>query len=132
VRSGANAVFIDGEAHTTLTRLTARESTFSSVHVGGSAEAELVEPLVSGSSEHGIRIAGQGVLRLTGGRIERVQMSGIQVEARGDAVIAGVTVTAAAAGIRIETPHRPLIEESTVDSAQSGLEVGPGASPTVR
>ena len=131
-RSGANAVFIDGEAHTTLTRLTARESTFSSVHVGGSAEAELVEPLVSGSSEHGIRIAGQGVLRLTGGRIEQVQMSGIQIEARGDAVIAGVTVTGAAAGIRIETPHRPLIEESTVDSVQSGLEVGPGAGPTVR
>jgi nitrous oxidase accessory protein NosD/Holliday junction resolvasome RuvABC ATP-dependent DNA helicase subunit len=132
VGPGANAVFVDGDAHASLTRITARGAAFSSVHLGGNSESDLVECQVTGTPEHGIRVAGQAVLRLTGGRVEKVQMSGIHVEARADATIREATIAGAAIGIRIETRHRPLIEDCTVESAQSGLEVGPGAGPTVR
>ncbi|MEV0133522.1 right-handed parallel beta-helix repeat-containing protein [Dactylosporangium sp. NPDC050688] len=132
VGPGANAVFVDGEAHASLTRVTARGAAFSSMHLGGNSEADLVECQVTGTPEHGIRVAGRAVLRLTGGRVEKVQMSGIHVEDRADATIREVTVVGAAIGIRIETRHRPLIEGCTVESAQSGLEAGPGAGPTVR
>ena len=129
---GANAVFLDEEAQALLTRFVARASTFSAVHLGGNASGDLVECHITGTPEHGIRVTGRAVLRLTGGRVEKVQMNGIQVEGRSDVTMTGTCVDGAAIGIRIETPHRPLIENCTVNATQSGLEAGPGSSPTVR
>ncbi len=132
-RSGANAVFLDGNAKAVLRQWTTRGSAYSSVHVGGNASADLVDCQVAGTPEHGVRVTGRAVLRLSGGRVDRAQMTGIQVEGSGDAQILRATVAGSSIGIRVETPHRPMIEESTVEGAgQSGLEVGPGAGLTVR
>ena len=132
-QSGANAVFLDGNAKASLRECTASGSAYSSVHLGGNAAAEMVECRVAGTPEHGVRVAGRAVLQLSGGRVERAQMTGVHVEGHGDAHVRGTTIAGATIGIRVETPHRPMVEECTVDRAtQSGLEVGAGAGLTVR
>jgi hypothetical protein len=72
------------------------------------------------------------MLSITGGVIEASQVTGIHIEGRSDATVRGATIDHAAVGIRVHTSHRPLIEDCTVSDTQSGLEVGPGTSPTVR
>ena len=73
------------------------------------------------------------MLHLTGGGVDRSEMTGIHIESRGDAAIRDATISAASVGIRVETPHRPLIDRCSIsNTTQSSLEVGPGSAPIVR
>jgi hypothetical protein len=132
--AGANGVFLSDDSASVLTRCTIGKSSFTAVHLGGAATADLAECTVTATPEHGVRVTERGVLRITGGLIELAQMNAIQLEGASDATVTGLSVNDAGIGIRVEdTPHRPLFEECVVNrTSQSGLEAGPGTSPTVR
>jgi len=128
-----NGFFVGDEAQASMSRCTVTDAAFTSIHLGGNATAELLDCVVNGTQEHGVRVANRAILQLTGGTVSKTQMNGIQLDDGSDATIRGVSVTDAAVGIRVETPHRPLIEECTISmTSQSGVEVGPHSSPTVR
>jgi hypothetical protein len=129
----ANGVFLGDESHAELLGCRVTGSKFSAIHAGGTTVASLVDCHVEGTPEHGIRANERAMLRIEGGQIEKADMSGIQLEDSADATIRHATIGVAAVGIRVQTPHRPLVEHCVVsNTAQSGLEVGPQAAPTVR
>ncbi|GAA5193279.1 right-handed parallel beta-helix repeat-containing protein [Rugosimonospora acidiphila] len=132
--AGANGLFLCDDSATVLTRCTVAQSGFTAVHLSTSATADLAECTVTGTPEHGVRVTERGVLRVSGGLIEHASMSGVHLEGTSDATVSGLAISDAGIGIRVEqTPHRPLFEECVVSrTAQSGLEAGPGTSPTVR
>jgi nitrous oxidase accessory protein NosD len=132
--SGANGAFFCDNSTSSLQRCTIGQSAFTAVHISAGAFAELVDCSIVGTPEHGIRVTERSVLRMTGGRVEQVEMNGIHIEGSGDGVLRRVSIADAVVGIRIEeTPHRPLIDSCVViRTAQSGLEAGPRTSPTVR
>jgi hypothetical protein len=75
----------------------------------------------------------RALLRLSGGRVVDATMTGVQIEGRADATVRGLTVSGAAIGLRIDTPHRPMVLDCEVrEIAQTGLEVGPCGAPTIR
>jgi len=132
-RAGANGVFVDGDAGITLRTCTLRGSAYSTVHLSGAAVAELADCTVTGTPQHGVHVTGQAMVRLTGGRVEHAEMTGVQVEESGDAAVRGTTIEHTAVGIRVDTPHRPLVADCTVGTTeQAGLEVAAGADLTVR
>ncbi|GAA5199761.1 right-handed parallel beta-helix repeat-containing protein [Rugosimonospora acidiphila] len=133
-RTAANGLLAGEEASVNLTGCTIRESGFSAVHIGGQAKVDLHDCTVSGTPEHGVRCTDRGMLRLAGGALNAVGMTGLQIEDSGDATVLGVTVTQANVGIRVQdTPHHPLLVNCTVTgTTTSGLETGPGTSPIVR
>ncbi|GAA4215799.1 right-handed parallel beta-helix repeat-containing protein [Actinocatenispora rupis] len=132
-RAGANGVFVDGEARAVLRGCEVRGSSYSAVHLAGAAVAELAGCTVAGTPQHGVHVTGQAMLRLTGGRVEHCEMTGVQVEESGDATVRDATIEHVSVGIRVDTPHRPLVESCTIGTAaQAGMEVTAGGGPTVR
>ncbi|MFG1605276.1 right-handed parallel beta-helix repeat-containing protein [Actinoplanes sp. NPDC049265] len=132
-RSGANALFLDGDSAAVVRECTLKASTYSAVHMAGNASAELDRCTVTGTPQHGVRVTGRAMLRMSGGRIERAEMNGIQVEEDGDATVAHVAIESVAVGIRVETSHRPLFVDCAVTkTSQAGMEVASEAGPTVR
>ena len=133
-RAGANGLFAGDDSRVALSGCTVRESRFTAVHLGGRAGVALRDCTVAQTPEHGVRCTDHAMLRFTGGTLAAVGMTGLQIEGDSDATVHRVSVTRANVGIRIQdTPHHPLVEECTVTTcAQSGLETGPGVSPTVR
>ncbi len=132
--SGANGLFLGDESSSSMSRCTVSGSRFTAVHASGAVTADLADCTITGTPEHGIRVTGRSVLRMSGGAVEQAQMNGLHLEDASDATVRRVTITETLVGIRIEqTPHRPLIDECVITgTGQSGLEAGPQTSPTVR
>jgi ATPase family associated with various cellular activities (AAA)/Right handed beta helix region/AAA lid domain len=132
-RTGANGLLVADNGKAWLTECALTESAFTMVHLGDNATARLENTRIANTPEHGIRVIGRAGLQMVGGGIDRTGMTGLQIEDEGDATIRSVSVTGAGIGMRIDTSHRPLIEDCTIgQSSQSGLEVGTGSGPTVR
>jgi Holliday junction resolvasome RuvABC ATP-dependent DNA helicase subunit/nitrous oxidase accessory protein NosD len=132
-RAAGNGAYFGDEAQASLSRCTVTDSAFTAIHLGGNSTVDLLECVVNGTREHGVRGTDRAFLRMTRGTVGRTQMNGIHLETASDATIRGVTIADAVIGIRVETPHRPLIEDCTVSAtSQSGLEIGPHTSSTVR
>ena len=132
--AGANGVFIGDDATVRLAACAIRDSAFTAVHIGGTATVDLLDVNVTGTPEHGVRTTDRSMLRFIGGEIGSARMTALQIEGTSDATVRKVTISDAGVGIRIQdTPHHPLFEECAVSqTAQSGLEAGPGTLPIVR
>jgi Holliday junction resolvasome RuvABC ATP-dependent DNA helicase subunit len=132
-RAGANALFLDGDSTGSMHECTLKASTYSAVHMAGNSRVRLDKCTVTGTPQHGVRVTGRSMLMMTGGRIERAEMNGVQVEQDGDATVSHVSIDSVSVGIRVETSHRPLFEDCSVaKTSQAGMEVATEAGPTVR
>ncbi|HEY4022039.1 MAG TPA: right-handed parallel beta-helix repeat-containing protein [Pseudonocardiaceae bacterium] len=129
----ANGVYLADDAELTLADGHVARTAFTAVHISDNASATLTNCRIERAAEHAVRVIGRGMLHVDGGRIEETALAGICVEDRGDATILGCTIATAGTGIRIATPHRPLLENCTLTGiGGAGLEIRPGAAPTVR
>ncbi|MGC4747912.1 right-handed parallel beta-helix repeat-containing protein [Micromonospora sp. DT201] len=133
VDTGANGVYLAGEARAVLRDTTVRQTTYTAVHLGGTAIAGLADCVIADTSECGVRVTGGALVRVEGGRVERARQRGVTVEDTGDAHLRHVTISESEVGLRLDTPHRPLVEHCVIsDIGQTGVEVAKGSGPTVR
>ncbi len=129
----ANGVFVAGDSRVLLTGCEVQRCTSSAVHLGGDARVALVDCTVRGSSEYGVRVADRSMLRVRGGGIDGAKLGGLYLDGSADALLRGVRIASCGVGVRVDTPHRPLIEDCEIDDiAQTGIEVASGAAPQVR
>ncbi|MEU7841637.1 right-handed parallel beta-helix repeat-containing protein [Micromonospora sp. NPDC049114] len=130
--SKANGVFAVGDSHLQLRDAEVRESGFTAVHLTGSASVTLLGVAVTTTAELGIRASGRSVLHAKGTGIDRADLTGVQVDDVADAVLRDVTIANCRTGVRVDTPHRPLLADCTVrDIAQTGVEIAAGSAPTL-
>ncbi|GAB7042512.1 MULTISPECIES: right-handed parallel beta-helix repeat-containing protein [Catenuloplanes] len=131
--SGANGLFLAGDSRVLLRRLGVRQTRYTAVHLGGTAIVTLVDSEISDTPECGVRVTGRAMARIDGGRVERARQSGVAVEETGDAHLRGVTVTEGEVGVRVDSPHRALVENCTISEiAQTGFEAAKGSGPILR
>ncbi|WP_203901150.1 right-handed parallel beta-helix repeat-containing protein [Virgisporangium aliadipatigenens] len=128
----ANGLFIADEARVVLTGCVVRETAYTAVHLAGNSVLGLGNCVIQGTPEYGLRVVGRAIARVVGGKISGAGQSGVRVEEAGDAHLRGVAVADCDFGIRLDTPHRPLVDDCEVtDIRQTGLEIG-ATSATVR
>jgi len=72
------------------------------------------------------------MLRMATGRIERAEMTGVQVEEDGDATVRHVTIAHVAVGIRVDSSHRPLFETARSAPHTGGDGSRATGGPTIR
>jgi Holliday junction resolvasome RuvABC ATP-dependent DNA helicase subunit len=131
--SGGNGVFLANDSRSLLSDCELRSSALTGVHVGDNAVAGLIDCAMVETPECGVRVSDQAMLRMSGGRVEGARLTGVLVEAAADLHLTGTTIADCGAGIRIDTPHRPLVEGCVVrDVAGTGLELAASGGPTVR
>ncbi|MFJ3756474.1 right-handed parallel beta-helix repeat-containing protein [Streptomyces sp. NPDC090080] len=126
-RTGANGVHATDESVVRLTECEISATAFTALHVGGSARAEAMSCTVRDSAQHAVRAEGSADLAAEDVRVERARMTGIDVKGA-DAVLRRCVISGAETGIRLDTRHRPLVEDCEVlRSAKTGVEVAAGA-----
>ncbi|MFI5838821.1 right-handed parallel beta-helix repeat-containing protein [Catenuloplanes sp. NPDC051500] len=131
--SGANGLFLAGDSRVLLRALGVKQTRYTAVHLGGTAIATLIDCEISDTPECGVRVTGRSMARIDGGRVERARQSGVAVEETGDAHLSRLTVTEGEVGVRIDSPHRSLVENCTItEIAQTGFEAAKGSGPIVR
>ncbi|GLZ01028.1 right-handed parallel beta-helix repeat-containing protein [Actinoplanes sp. NBRC 103695] len=128
--SAANAVYVAG-GRLMLQDCELRRSGLTAVHVLGNASVTMAGCVVAGTPEIGIRAIDRALLRVQGGAVEGAELQGVQISATADAVLEGLTITGGNVGVRVDTPHRPLLRDCEIrDVTQTGIEVAAGAAPT--
>ena len=131
--SAGNGLFAADEARVLLDGAQLRRSAFSGVHLTGTAIAALLRCTVAETPEFGVRASDRALLRVFGGEISGAGYGGVQVDGAADAAMQGLTITGSGLGVRVETPHRPLLVNCEIrDAKRSGLEIAPGASMIAR
>ena len=131
--SAGNGLFAADEARVLLDGTRLVRSQYSGVHLTGTAVAALLRCTVAETPEFGVRASDRALLRMFGGEISGAAYGGVQVDGSADAAIQGLTITASGVGVRVDTPHRPLLVNCEIrDIRQSGLEIAPGASMIAR
>ncbi|WP_432974623.1 right-handed parallel beta-helix repeat-containing protein [Dactylosporangium sp. CA-233914] len=131
--AGANGLFANGSSRAVIEQCELRGSKFSAVHLTGEANVALVQCVVAGTPEYGVRASDRSLLRLQGGTIDGATLGGVQVDATADAELRDVSVVSCGIGVRIDTPHRPLLHGCEIrDIAQTGVEIAASAAPTLR
>jgi Holliday junction resolvasome RuvABC ATP-dependent DNA helicase subunit len=122
-RTGANGVHGAGHSVISMTGAEISGTAFSAVHLGGGAHAELRNCKVLDSAQHGIRVEHGSDLLAEDVQVERARMTGVDVE-QADLVLRRCVVAESGTGIRLETRHRPLLEDCEIRaSGRSGIEV---------
>ncbi|WP_433534605.1 right-handed parallel beta-helix repeat-containing protein [Micromonospora sp. CA-249363] len=131
--SAGNGLFAADETRVLMDGVAVSRSAYSSVHLTGAAVAALLDCAVAETPEFGVRASDRALLRMSGGEISGAGYGGVQVDGNADAVVRAVTVTGSEVGVRVDTPHRPLLADCTIrDVRRSGLEIAPGASMIAR
>jgi Holliday junction resolvasome RuvABC ATP-dependent DNA helicase subunit/nitrous oxidase accessory protein NosD len=131
--STANGLFVADNGRVLLDGAEVSRSAFSAVHLTGSAVVALVDCQIAGTPGFGVRASDKTLLRVQGGTITGAALGGVQVDGGADAVLRAVTISSCKVGVRLDTPHRPLLEECEIrDIEQTGIEVAPNASLTAR
>ncbi|MFG1610438.1 right-handed parallel beta-helix repeat-containing protein [Actinoplanes sp. NPDC049265] len=129
--SAANGVYAAG-GQTVLRDCEIRRSALTAMHLLGTATVTVVGGVVDGTPEVGIRAVGRSLLHMHGSAIEAAGVRGVDIGETADAVLRRVTITGGKVGVRVETPHRPLLEDCQIqDVAQTGVEIAAGGAPTV-
>ncbi|MFB6892570.1 right-handed parallel beta-helix repeat-containing protein [Kitasatospora sp. NPDC056327] len=124
LRAAGNGVYVAGEAELALDGCEVADAGFSCLHLGGNGSAELTGGRLHGTPEHGIRVTGKALLTAEGATVEQAGLAGISVEDRADAALHGCTVRHSGVGVRLDTRHRPLLEDCEIADAQgAGVEV---------
>ncbi|MFE7590560.1 right-handed parallel beta-helix repeat-containing protein [Kitasatospora sp. NPDC057512] len=125
LRATGNGVYVAGEAELALSGSEVADAGFSCLHLGERGSADLADCRLHGTPEHGIRVTGNSLLSAEGTTVEQARMAGVSVEERADAVLRGCTVRATGVGVRLDTRHRPLLEDCEIAAtAGAGVEVG--------
>ena len=98
-----------------------------------SAEAHVFDSRVNATGEHGVCVTDRAILRLDRCRVRGAQLSGLRIEARGDAAVHECIIEGASVGIYVDTLHHPLLLECTVSEAnETGVHVAAGTSALIR
>ncbi|MFI5935008.1 right-handed parallel beta-helix repeat-containing protein [Actinoplanes sp. NPDC051494] len=130
--AAANGVFAVGASRLLMRDTAVTACGFTAVHLTGTAAVTLLGVTVEGTAELGVRASGAAILHVRGGRIERAELGGVQIDDAADAVLRDLTVAGCRTGVRVDTPHRPLVQDCVIrDIAQTGVEVAPGAAPAI-
>ncbi|WP_432990753.1 right-handed parallel beta-helix repeat-containing protein [Dactylosporangium sp. CA-233914] len=131
--SAANGLFVADDGRVLLEGCTLRRSEYSAVHLTGTATAALLECTIADTPEFGVRASDHALLRLRGGSITGAGLGGIQVDGDADADVHTLAVSSCQSGIRIDTPHRPLLADCDIrDVEQTGIEIARGAALVAR
>ena len=131
--SAGNGLFVADEARALMDGTAVSRSAYSAVHLTGTAVAALLRCTVAETPEFGVRASDKALLRIFGGEISGAAYGGVQVDGGADAAMQGVTITGSGVGVRVDTPHRPLLVGCQIrDVKRSGLEIAPGASMVAR
>ncbi len=131
--STGNGLFAADESRVLLDGVTVSRSAFSAVHLTGTAIAALLRCTVAETPEFGVRASDKALLRIFGGEISGAGYGGVQIDGTADAAMQALTVTRSGVGVRVDSPHRPLLVNCEIrDVKRSGLEVAPGASLIAR
>ncbi|WP_328533890.1 right-handed parallel beta-helix repeat-containing protein [Micromonospora zamorensis] len=130
--AAANGVFAVGASRLLMRDSAVTNCGFTAVHLTGAAAVTLLDVTVEGTSELGVRASGAAILHVRGGRVERAELGGIQIDETADAQLRGLTVARCHTGVRVDTPHRPLLQDCVIrDIAQTGVEIAAGAAPAI-
>ncbi|MFI2611719.1 right-handed parallel beta-helix repeat-containing protein [Kitasatospora sp. NPDC018619] len=125
LRATGNGVYLAGEAELALSGCEVADAGFSCLHLGENGSADLTDCRLHGTPEHGIRITGNALLSAGATTVEQARMAGVSVEERADAALYRCTVRGVGVGARLETRHRPLLEDCEIaDTVGAGVEVG--------
>ncbi|MFY1672104.1 right-handed parallel beta-helix repeat-containing protein [Plantactinospora sp. WMMB334] len=131
--TGANGIYLAEKSRSVLRDTTVRQTAYTAVHLGGAAVAGLAGCAITDTPECGVRVTGGAMARVDGGRIERARQRGVTVEDTGDVHLRHVTVAENEVGVRLDTPHRALVEHCVIrDIGQTGVEMAKESAPTVR
>ncbi|GAA0587423.1 right-handed parallel beta-helix repeat-containing protein [Paractinoplanes ferrugineus] len=130
--AAANGIFAVGAGRLLMRDSAVTTCGFTAVHLTGTAAVTLLGVTVEGTSELGVRASGASILHVRGGRVERAELGGIQIDDAADAVLRDLTVAGCHTGVRVDTPHRPLVRDCVIrDIAQTGVEIAAGAAPVI-
>jgi hypothetical protein len=131
--SEGNGLFAADEARVFVDGARVSRSAYSAVHLTGTAVAALLHCTVAETPEFGVRASDKALLRVFGGEISGAGYGAVQIDGGADAAMQAVTITGSEVGVRVDTPHRPLLVGCTIrDVKRSGLEIAPGASMVAR
>ncbi|MFI7076202.1 right-handed parallel beta-helix repeat-containing protein [Micromonospora sp. NPDC049903] len=131
--SAANGLYAADDGRILMHGCEVRRSEYSAVHLTGTASAALVECTIADTPEFGVRASDRALLRVEGGTITGAGLGGVQIDGGADAELRGLTVSDSRAGVRVDTPHRPLLTDCEVrDVEQTGIEVAPHAGLLAR
>ncbi|WEP00620.2 right-handed parallel beta-helix repeat-containing protein (plasmid) [Streptomyces sp. FXJ1.172] len=130
-RTGANGVHATGNCTVRLTGCEISTTSYTAVHLGGGARAELRDCTVRDSAQHAVKAESGAEVLAEDTRVERPRMTGVDIT-DADAVLRRCVISGAGTGIRLETRHRPLLEECEVSgSVKTGIEVAPATGAVV-
>ncbi|HWS36282.1 MAG TPA: right-handed parallel beta-helix repeat-containing protein [Actinoplanes sp.] len=131
--SAGNGLFAADQARVLVHEAELRGSAYSAVHLTGTANAALVDCTVADTPEFAVRASDKSLLRMQGGTLSGAGYGGVQIDGGADAVLRAVRISQCAVGVRVDTPHRPLLAGCEIrDVRQTGLEIAPGASLIAR
>ncbi|MER7277840.1 right-handed parallel beta-helix repeat-containing protein [Dactylosporangium sp. NPDC000244] len=131
--AAANAVFAAGSSRAVLTGCELARPAFSAVHLNGEASLALLDGAIATTPEYGVRASDRSLLRLRATTVEHAQLGGVCVDGTADAWLDEVRITSCGTGVRIDTPHRPLLVGCEItDIVETGIEVAAGSGPQLR
>ncbi|MPY30757.1 AAA family ATPase [Streptomyces adustus] len=130
-RTGANGVHATDGCTVRLTECEISTTAYTALHFGGSARVELASCTVRDSAQHAVRVEGSAELTAEDTRVERAQMTGVDVK-DADVVLRRCVIGETETGIRLDTRHRPLLEDcEVVRPARTGIEIAAGTGAVV-
>ncbi|MFI8008121.1 right-handed parallel beta-helix repeat-containing protein [Streptomyces sp. NPDC086010] len=130
-RTGANGVHAAGRCTVRLSDCEITTTSYTALHFTGNADAAVRDCTVRDSAQHAVRVEEGADLLAEDVVVERARMNGFDVK-DGDAVLRRCVIGETTVGIRLDTGHRPLLEDCEVSrSADSGIEVAAGTRAVV-
>ncbi|AEW94679.1 MULTISPECIES: right-handed parallel beta-helix repeat-containing protein [Streptomycetaceae] len=127
-RCRGNGVHLTDDARLTLTDVSVTETAFTALHLSGTAEAVVRHCDLRGTPQHGVRVTGHAHATVEDSRIEAAGQCGICVDG-GDLAARRTVIAKSGTGIRLDTAHRPLIEDCRIEGA-SGTGIDLAADTT--
>ncbi|GGK78707.1 right-handed parallel beta-helix repeat-containing protein [Mangrovihabitans endophyticus] len=127
--STANGLYAAG-GRTAISRGEIRRSGYTAVHLTGTASVALRDSVVTGTPEIGVHAADRSLLHLKDSVIEAAAVHAVAVSGSADAVLSTVRLTGGRVAVRLDTPHRPLLEDCDIrDATQTAVEIADGTGP---
>ncbi|WP_431949797.1 right-handed parallel beta-helix repeat-containing protein [Actinacidiphila sp. bgisy167] len=131
-RTGANGVHASDSCTVGLTDCEISTTAYTSLYVGGNARVELRSCTLRDSAQHALRAEGGADVLAEDVHVERARMTGVDIK-DADAVLRRCVINEAETGVRLETRHRPLLEDCEVSrSAKTGIEIAAATGAVVR
>ncbi|MFI2429455.1 right-handed parallel beta-helix repeat-containing protein [Streptomyces sp. NPDC018955] len=122
-RTGANGVHAADTCTVRLADCEISATAYTAVHFGGNARAELRSCTVTDSAQHAVSVEDSADLTAEDLRVEGARMTGVDINGA-DAVLRRCVISQAETGIRLDTGHRPLLQDCEVlRSAGTAIEI---------